>query len=248
MRAAWLLPLAFTSSVSLAETPEADPWEGFNRKMFAFNEFMDRNLLKPVAQGYQAVTPQPVDDSVTNFFSNIGDIMVIANDIGQLKPGQALSDTARFLVNTTVGFFGVFDVASHIGLEKHNEDFGQTLGYWGVGSGPYLVLPFFGPSTVRDAGGLGINYVYGYGIGDIGETTAQDYGAYALWAADVRADLIASESLISGDKYTFLRSFYLQRREYLINDGQVQSSFDDDWDSFDDEEDEDWGDDWDKEE
>ncbi|WP_430462567.1 MlaA family lipoprotein [Thalassolituus sp. LLYu03] len=246
MRAAWLLPLMLGASTAMAESKDPDPWEGFNRKVFAFNETMDRYVLKPVAEGYQYVTPKPVDDSVTNFFGNIGDVMVIVNDVGQLKLGQALSDTARVLVNTTIGFFGVFDVASHIGLEKHNEDFGQTLGYWGVGSGPYLVLPFFGPSTVRDTGGLGLNYVYGFGIGDVGATTAQDYSGYALWVADVRADLIASEALISGDKYTFLRSFYLQRRDYLINDGKVQASFDDDWDDFDDEEEEDWGDDWDK--
>lgn len=246
MRAAWLLPLALATQTVAAESNDPDPWEGFNRKVFAFNETVDKYVAKPLAEGYQYVTPQPVDDSVTHFFSNIGELLVIANDVGQLKLGQAASDTARFLVNTTVGFFGVFDVASHIGLEKHNEDFGQTLGYWGVGSGPYLVLPILGPSTLRDSSGLLFDYEYGYGISDVAATTAQSYSGYALYGIDLRADLIASEGLISGDKYTFLRSFYLQRREYLINDGKVQASFDDDWDSFGDEEEEDWGDDWDK--
>lgn len=245
MRAAWLLPLALATQTVVAESNDPDPWEGFNRKVFAFNETVDKYVAKPLAEGYQYVTPQPVDDSVTHFFSNLGELLVIANDVGQLKLGQAASDTARFLVNTTVGFFGVFDVASHIGLEKHNEDFGQTLGYWGVGSGPYLVLPILGPSTLRDSSGLLFDYEYGYGISDVASTTAETYGGYALYGADLRADLIASEGLISGDKYTFMRSFYLQRREYLINDGEVQASFDDDWDSFGNEE-EDWGDDWDK--
>jgi len=236
MRMAWLLALSLAASVSGAEeTNDPDPWEGFNRKVFAFNEVMDKYVLKPVAKGYQYVTPRPVDESVTHFFSNLDDVVVVINDVGQLKFGQALSDTARILVNTTVGFFGVFDVATHIGLPKHNEDFGQTLGYWGVGTGPYLVLPFLGPSTLRDTGGLTVHYVYGPGYTDLTETTAQTYGAYGLYAVDLRADLIASEGLISGDKYTFLRSFYLQRREYLVNDGVVEDDFGDDWDDWEDE-------------
>ncbi|MBU2040230.1 MAG: VacJ family lipoprotein, partial [Gammaproteobacteria bacterium] len=150
----------------------------------------------------------------------------------------------RFLINSTVGFFGVFDVATHIGLPKHDEDFGQTLGYWGVGSGPYLMLPFLGPSTLRDGTGLLIDYQSDLGYTGIGNNYAQEIGLYTVRGVDLRADLIASEGLISGDRYTFIRSFYLQRREYLINDGVVQDEFEDDFDDFDDEED--WGDDWDK--
>ncbi len=251
MRATWLKTLILTSVLVAPtgwaeEAQDPDPWEGFNRSVFAFNEIIDQYIAKPVAQGYQYVTPRAVDDSVTHFFSNIGDLMVIANDLGQLKFGQALSDSARFLVNTTVGFFGVFDVATHIGLPKHNEDIGQTLGYWGVGTGPYLVLPVLGPSTLRDSAGMATGYVYGVGISNLAETNAQSYAAYGVYGVDLRADLIASEALISGDKYTFLRSFYLQRREYLINDGQVEATFEDDWEDFDDYEEEEWGDDWDQ--
>ncbi len=245
MRAPWLLPLCFASSLSwAAETTDPDPWEGFNRSVFAFNDNLDKYIAKPLAQGYQYITPEPVDQSVTHFFSNLGDVLVIVNDIGQLKMGQALSDTARFLINSTVGFFGVFDVATHIGLPKHDEDFGQTLGYWGVGSGPYLMLPFLGPSTLRDGTGLLIDYQSDLGYTGIGNNYAQEIGLYTVRGVDLRADLIASEGLISGDRYTFIRSFYLQRREYLINDGVVQDEFEDDFDDFDDEED--WGDDWDK--
>ena len=225
----------------MAEEQDPDPWQGFNLKVFAFNETLDEYIAKPVAEGYQAITPQPVDNSITNFFSNLEDVLIIFNDLLQLKMAQAASDTGRVLVNTTVGFFGLFDVASKIGLPKHNEDLGQTLGYWGVGSGPYLVLPVLGPSTLRDAFGTGGETVSGLGYTSVGDNLAQQGGVYLLRNIDLRADLIASEGLISGDKYSFLRSFYLQRREYLINDGAVADEFEDDWDEEDDwSEDESW--------
>ncbi len=238
------------SGVAVAEDEyNADPWEGFNRRVFAFNEVMDKYVAKPLAQGYQYVTPQDVDDSVTNFFNNLGDVLVVVNDLGQLKFGQALSDTGRFLVNSTVGFFGFFDVATHIGLERHEEDFGQTLGYWGVGTGPYLVLPLLGPSTLRDTGGTGLEFVSGLGSTSIGDNWPKKIGIFTVENVDKRADLIASEGLITGDKYIFLRSLYLQRREYLVNDGVTADDFGD-FDDFDDEEwdDEEWDEDWDKEE
>jgi phospholipid-binding lipoprotein MlaA len=244
-------PLAVMSALLLAVAPVAaadkkdtDPWEGFNRKVFAFNDGLDRYIARPLAVGYQYVTPQDVDDSVTNFFSNLGDVLVVVNDLGQLKFGQAASDTTRFLVNSTIGFFGVFDVASHIGLSKHNEDFGQTLGYWGVGTGPYLVLPILGPSNVRDTFGEGLNWVSGVSYSNIGQNTSEQVELFVLKNVDVRADLISSESLITGDKYVFLRSLYMQRREYLVNDGVTADSFGD-FDNFDD--DEEWDDDWDQE-
>lgn len=221
------------------EEVDPDPWEGFNRKIFVFNETLDEYIARPLAQGYQYVTPEPVDQSVSAFFSNLDDVLVIINDLGQLKFGQAASDTARFLINTTVGFFGFFDVATHIGLEKHNEDFGQTLGYWGVGTGPYLMLPFLGPSTVRDTGGLGLELASGVSYLDLGNNFKEEVALYTVKNIDIRADLIASEGLISGDRYTFIRSFYLQRREFLVNDGVVEDEFEDDFDIFDDE-DEDW--------
>ncbi|MAD43967.1 MAG: hypothetical protein CMI02_18665 [Oceanospirillaceae bacterium] len=227
-----LLLLPF--SLRAEDVSDPDPWEGFNRKVFAFNEVMDKYALKPVAQGYRSITPDPVEHSVSSFFSNLGDVMVIANDIGQLKLGQAASDTARFLVNTTVGFFGVFDVATHIGLKKHNEDIGQTLGYWGVGTGPYLVLPFLGPSNLRDTTGTATDYIYGVGISDVGDDAHRNAALYVLWGVNLRASLLDAEGLMSGDKYTFMRSAYQQRREFLVNDGETQDDFGDD----------DWGADW----
>ncbi len=246
MRVPALLTIFFLSFSAMAEeASDPDPWEGFNRKVFAFNEVVDKYALKPVAQGYRSITPVPVQSSVSNFFSNLGDVMVVANDIGQLKLGQAASDTARFLINTTVGFFGVFDVATHIGLSKHNEDLGQTLGYWGVGTGPYLVLPFLGPSNLRDATGTAGDFAYGVGISDVGDDAKAHGAMYALWAANTRASLLDAEKLISGDRYTFLRSAYQQRREFLVNDGETQDDFGDDewdteWDDFDDEDDSDF--------
>jgi phospholipid-binding lipoprotein MlaA len=223
--------LFFMSSISLsvmAEEFEVDPWQGFNRAIFEFNETLDQYVAKPVAQGYQAVTPQFVDTGISNFFSNLEDVLIIANDILQLKPIQALSDTGRFLVNSTIGLLGFFDVASYIGLEKHNEDLGQTLGYWGVGAGPYVMLPVLGPSNLRDAFGLAGDTLSGLGYTNIAETNAQAGGLWLLRNIDVRADLIASEGLVSGERYSFFRSFYLQRRAYLIADGMVEDEFDED--------------------
>ena len=212
-----------------AVAEEYDPWEGFNRKVFAFNDYMDRNLLKPVAQGYEFITPDPVDRAITNTFANVNDTLVVLNDVAQFKFTQALSDTARFIINTTVGFFGVFDVATHIGLPKHNEDFGQTLGYWGVGPGPYLMLPFLGPSTLRDLGGDLVDYSTGMSYPYFTETTTEDVSLTALKIIDLRSDLLASENLISGDRYLFIRSAFLQNREYLVTDGASQDDFGDDF-------------------
>ncbi|APR67250.1 MAG: VacJ family lipoprotein [Thalassolituus sp.] len=212
-----------------------DPWEGFNRKVFAFNDGLDRYVLRPVAVSYNYITPEFVDNSVTSMYSNAGEVLVVANDVAQFKLTQALSDTARFIINSTVGFFGVFDVASSIGLERHDEDFGQTLGYWGVGSGPYIVLPFLGPRTVRDVAGNAVDYSSNLSYAYFGNNYAQDAALLGLKIVDLRSDLIASEGLISGDKYIFFRSAYLQRREYLINDGVSEDAFDDEFDVFGDE-------------
>lgn len=222
-----LLPKSAFSDV------ETDPWEGMNRSIFEFNEGLDRFVAKPVAQGYQAVTPQFVDTGITNFFSNLEDVLIVVNGIFQLKPLQAASDTARFVVNSTVGLLGFFDVASHIGLPKHNEDLGQTLGYWGVGEGPYLMLPLLGPSNLRDSFGLAGDSLSGLSYTDIANTTAQTYGLFTLKSVDLRADLIASEGLITGERYTFLRSFYQQRRAYLVNDGASSDDFEDGFDDED---------------
>ena len=227
-----MLTVSFSA---LAEEVEVDPWQGFNRTIFTFNETLDLYVAKPVAQGYQAVTPEFIDTGISNFFSNLEDVLIIANDILQLKPIQALSDTGRFLVNSTFGMLGFFDVASHIGLEKHNEDLGQTLGYWGVGAGPYVMLPVLGPSNLRDAFGLAGDTLSGLGYTNIAETNQQASVLWLLRNLDVRADLISSEGLISGERYTFFRSFYLQRRAFLIADGLVDDEFDDEFDDLDDE-------------
>jgi phospholipid-binding lipoprotein MlaA len=229
------LMLSIASSTVAADDSVTDPWEGFNRSVFEFNETLDIYVAKPVAQVYQAVTPQFLDTGITNFFSNLEDVLIVVSDIFQLKPIQALSDTGRFLINSTIGVFGFFDVASHVGLMKHNEDLGQTLGYWGVGSGPYLMLPFLGPSNVRDTFGLVGDSVSGIGPTEVVNTVTNKAGLLILRIVDLRADLIASEGLITGERYTFFRSFYIQRRAYLVADGVVEDEFSDDFDEdFDD--------------
>lgn len=230
----WLFISSFASYAMTADEIN-DPWEGMNRSIFEFNEGLDAYVAKPLAQGYQTVTPQVVDTGITNFFSNLEDVLIVVNDIFQLKPIQAASDTARFLVNSTIGLLGFFDVASHIGLPKHDEDLGQTLGYWGVGAGPYIMLPFLGPSNVRDTFGIAGDATTGLGYTNLGETAGQSFALWSLRNVDVRADLIASEGLISGERYTFFRSFYQQRRAFLVNDGQVSDEFEDEFnDDFDD--------------
>jgi phospholipid-binding lipoprotein MlaA len=141
-----------------AQDNARDPLEGFNRAMYTFNDKFDRYLLKPVAKGYRAIMPKPVSRGISNFFSNLHDPGIMLNNLLQGKPKQAGSDLGRFLVNTTLGIAGLFDVATKMGMEKHNEDFGQTLGKWGVGEGPYLVLPFLGPSNVRDGAALPVDW------------------------------------------------------------------------------------------
>lgn len=205
------------------ELSTPDPWESFNRKIYRFNDAADRYFLTPVAKSYQWITPDIVEKGVSNVFSNILDINTVLNDLLQLKFGQALSDTGRFVLNTTVGLVGVFDVASPLGLEKHNEDFGQTLGYWGVGSGPYIVIPLLGPSDLRDGFGTLIDSQTSI-IGEVDHIPTRNQ-LYALRTIDTRASLFAAEELLSGDKYTFLRDAYLQRREFLVNDGLTEDSF-----------------------
>jgi len=218
---------------------EDDPWEEWNRKVFTFNETIDKYAARPMAQAYRNATPQVVDDAISNVFNNLGEPLVVISGIGQGKWLQALSDTGRFLVNSTFGVFGIFDVAKHIGLEKHNEDIGQTLGYWGVGTGPYLVLPFLGPSNVRDAAGFSIEV---FTLDRLDPQVQLIENDKVYWSTvyteylDIRADLTIAEGILSGDKYSFMRSLYMQRRQYLVTDGEASNDFDSDFnDSFDDE-------------
>ncbi|GAA6152446.1 MlaA family lipoprotein [Pseudoteredinibacter isoporae] len=202
----------------------ADPWEGFNRGVFAFNDAVDGAVLKPIAKGYKAVTPDVVETGVSNVFSNLGEVGNIVNGLLQFKLGQASNDTGRLLINSTFGLAGIFDVAKHMGLEKGTgEDFGQTLAAWGVESGPYVVLPLLGPTTVRDGVGLPADsYLNPISHVDHVPTRNSAYGADLI---DTRASLLGAEGAISGDKYSFIRDAYLQRREYLINDGKVEDDF-----------------------
>lgn len=196
-----------------------DPWEGWNRGTQSFNDGLDDYFMKPLAKGYQYVTPSFVDRGVTNFFSNIDDIGVTFNDLLQAKFQQGGMDAARFLVNTTVGVAGFVDVASKIDLPKHNEDFDQTLGTWGVPSGPYLVLPLLGPSTPRGVGGLvgdsaanPLTYL-GAGVGA---------GSFGARMTDTRADNLSASKIAdeaSVDRYEFIRNAYFQQRNYLLHDG-----------------------------
>ncbi|WP_231423180.1 MlaA family lipoprotein [Pseudomonas sp. Leaf59] len=202
---------------------EDDPWESVNRPIFSFNDTVDTYALKPIAQGYQFITPQFVQDGVHNFFRNIGDVGNLANNVLQLKPHNAGVDTARLLVNTTFGVLGFVDVGTRMGLQRSDEDFGQTLGYWGVGSGPYVMLPLLGPSTLRDAPSKYVDSYtspYRY-MNDIDWRNS----VFGLNLVDTRASLLDSEKLITGDKYTFIRNAYLQNREFKVKDGKVVDDF-----------------------
>lgn len=213
---------------SLTSQEENDPLEFVNRGVYHFNEAADAYVLEPVAKGYQFVTPSFVDQGITNFFSNLDDVVVFINDVLQLKFHQALSDAGRFAVNTTVGILGFIDVATDMGMPKHNEDFGQTLGVYGVGTGPYIVLPFLGPSTLRDTVGIyGDSFVDP--IQQLDDSDAM-WSAFALKAVDTRAGLITTKKIVdqaSLDPYEFMRSGYFQRREYLVHDGNPPMDYDD---------------------
>lgn len=207
------------SSGEMRERHPDDPWEGFNRKVFAFNDVLDRYALKPVAQGYRFITPDPVETGVGNFFSNLGEIRTTLNSLLQGKGTNAGVATGRFLINTTVGIGGLFDVASRMEITGREEDFGQTLGAWGLGEGAYLVLPLLGPSTVRDTAGLPADMVT-YPTTYV-EDDAVRLSLTALRVIDTRAGLLDQEALISGDRYSFIRDAYLQQRRFEVNDGQL---------------------------
>ena len=222
--AALLIAALLTGGCATVNGPSAkiDPLESFNRASYAFNDTVDKAVLKPVAQGYQAVTPSFVRAGITNAFDNVGDVKTALNNLLQGKVGEAASDAGRVVVNTVLGVFGLWDVATPMGLEKHEEDFGQTLGKWGVGSGPYLVLPLLGPSTLRDGVGRIPDSYAGYNYHIDHRRTAN-----SLFVTEIingRANLLAAEKTLDEaalDKYTFLRDAYLQRRLRSVYDGKV---------------------------
>lgn len=195
-----------------------DPYEPFNRKMYHFNDFLDNALLKPIATLYTKIVPKPVVKGISNIFSNIDTVPTVANDVLQVNFYQATNDFWRLAVNSTVGILGFFDVATDIGLEPNKEDFGLTLARWGYTNSNYLVLPFFGPSTVRDGLGLPVDY-YAFSIYPRITPVSQRYALYGLGVVSRRAELLRFQDVFDEaaiDKYVFLRDAYMQRRAYLI--------------------------------
>jgi len=238
----WVISFAFSFILAGCATTkiDSDPLEGWNRGAQAFNDKFDQYAMKPVAKGYQWIMPEFADEGVSNFFSNLNDIAVTINDLLQFKLTQTGLDGSRFLVNTTAGVGGLVDVASMIDLPKHHEDFDQTLGVWGVPTGPYLVLPLLGPSSPRGVTGLlgdaAANPATYVGFGtfpgmDSAVEAAISSGMYAFNAIDKRADNLATEKVVSEaasvDRYEFIKNAYFQRRNYLVNDGNVPEGEDD---------------------
>jgi phospholipid-binding lipoprotein MlaA len=218
---ALLVVLAAGCATTGEEGDPRDPFEGFNRGVYKFNEKFDDYLARPVAEGYRDVVPSPVRARVRNFFSNLADPFIGVNNLLQGKPSEAFDDWTRFLLNTTVGLLGVHDVASDLGLEKHNEDFGQTFGRWGAGTGPFLVLPIFGPSNLRDGVGLAVDMVTDP-MGDIRPIDLRN-SLVVMRGVQTRADLLEASRILqeaSLDPYIFYRDAYLQRRRSLVYDGR----------------------------
>ena len=199
---------------------ERDPWEGFNRGVYSFNQTMDDMIFNPVGRVYNAITPEIIDNGVTNFFANIGQLSVIANDLLQFKFDQTVNDTVRLFLNSTIGLLGFFDVSSSAGLHSSKEDFGQTLAYWGAGPGPYLIVPFFGPATVRDAAGFAVDRSVFSPIFYIDNDTTES-GLLSMNYIDFKSDLLSTRDLIGEaalDKYEFIKNAYFEKRASQIND------------------------------
>ncbi|MCL2643958.1 MAG: VacJ family lipoprotein [Betaproteobacteria bacterium] len=218
-----------------ASAPSDDPLEPYNRAMFSFNETLDNAVTKPVAKAYVAVTPAPVRTWISNFFGNLQDPWIALNNLLQGKPLNALTDLMRFVFNTTLGIGGLLDIASEAGLPKHDEDFGQTLAVWGVKEGPFVVLPFFGPRTLRDAAVLPLDasaespWVLPYGNPVVHDSKAR-YGLSGGKLVNERARLLGVERTLEEgtlDKYRFARDFYLQQRRFKVHDGKVPIEYDD---------------------
>jgi phospholipid-binding lipoprotein MlaA len=226
-----LLPLillaVLASGCATARDPR-DPWETVNRATYGFNETVDKTIVKPVAMGYKFITPAPIRTWVYNFFSNLNDVVVLANDVLQFKFVQARDDFARILINSTWGLAGINDIASLAGLEKHNEDMGQSFGRWGMGPGPYFVIPLIGPSTVRDTAGF-VGDAFIAPIFSPDDISTRNL-LIALRVISGRAELLDAEKILEEaaiDEYAFVRDAYLQRRLNLIHDGKPPREYDD---------------------
>ena len=228
-----LFTLLIIGTISISTNGHAsdnDPLEPMNRAIFGFNEIVDDNVLEPVAKGYRYITPDPVERSVSNFFNNLGEINTIINSALQMKLDKTITSSSRLAINSTVGVLGLFDVATSLGIEREREDFGQTLGFYGVSSGPYLVLPFFGPSSFRDAPGFYADVMMEKSISPV-YTELHHEERQAIQATnviDTRANLLKASKILdtaAKDKYIFLRESYLQRRAKLVTDGKDVQDF-----------------------
>ena len=217
-------------SINIISDEVNDPFEEFNRKTFEFNENVDEKILKPVAKFYSNFPPK-IKNGVTNFFNNLEDVETSINQILQGKPKKSINDISRFIINSTIGLAGFIDVASKIGLERHEEDFSQTLAVWGVGSGPYIMLPGLGPSTLRDTLSRPVSSFSSitFHMTD----TDVNIALKTIDAIETRERLLDVESLLSGDKYSFVKDAYIQSINYEIKDGiNVEDDFVDDMDDF----------------
>ena len=223
-----LIFIFYISDISANEIN--DPYENLNRKTFQFNENLDEKIAKPIAEIYSKFPP-PIKSGVTNFFNNLEEVDTFINQLLQGKPKESLNDLTRFIINSTIGLAGFIDVASKIGLERHEEDFGQTLGVWGVGQGPYIMLPVLGPSTLRDTLSRPVSSFLSvtFHMTEVDVNIALK----SIDAIETRERLLEVESLLSGDKYSFVKDAYIQSINYEVKDGiDVEDEFIDDMDDF----------------
>ena len=223
-----LIFIFYISDISAKEIN--DPYENLNRKTFQFNENLDEKIAKPIAEIYSNFPP-PIKSGVTNFFNNLEEVDTFINQLLQGKHKESLNDLTRFIINSTIGLAGFIDVASKIGLERHEEDFGQTLGVWGVGQGPYIMLPVLGPSTLRDTLSRPVSSFLSVTF----HMTEADVNIAlkSIDAIETRERLLEVESLLSGDKYSFVKDAYIQSINYEVKDGiDVVDEFIDDMDDF----------------
>ena len=223
-----IITLIFSAAIYSNEVN--DPFENINRKTFEFNENLDEKILKPTAKFYSKFPPR-IKNGITNFFNNLEEVDTCVNQLLQGKPKKSANDLTRFLINSTVGLGGFIDVASKIGLERHEEDFGQTLAVWGVGEGPYIMLPALGPSTLRDTFSKPVSSFLSVTF-HMTETDV-NITLKSIDAIETRERLLDVESLLSGDKYSFVKDAYIQSIQYEVKDGiNVQDDFVDDMDDF----------------
>ena len=229
-----ILCLLLAGLFSTASHAEEDPWESFNRSIYSFNNTADAYLVKPVAQGYAYIMPEVGRTGVNNFFNNLLDVNGALNGLLQGRVDQGLENVGRVIINSTIGIFGLFDVATKLGVPQYQTDFGHTLSIWGVPQGPFVMLPFLGPSTMRSGVGTAFD-AYASPMGQMGNSDPA-WGLRVFNIVDLRAGLLGADELLSGDQYIFLRDAYLQQRRLQISDGKLVddfSEFDDGWEEDD---------------